>query len=142
MTGSWSGEMEKVWRRLSLVSADEGGSSWRRRAAGLAPEAKAAGSTTNSNLIGTDNPIHSPRIQVVAKFEPWFFPNQICLRTDSIHKAQISEDVLWACVCNKIRLRGYSGTLLRRISCTEEFGFSGFTLVFCSTKVLSNKTPS
>ena len=127
MTGSWSGEMKKVWRRLSPFSADEGGSSWRRRAAGLAPEAKAAGSTTNSNLIGTDNPIHSPRIQVVAKFEPWFFPNQ-SLRRDSIHKVHISEEVLWACVCNKSCLRSYSGTWLRRASCTEKFGVSGFTL--------------
>ena len=91
MTGSWSGEMKKVWRRLSLVSADEGGSSWHRWAAGLAPEAKAAGSTTNSNLIGTDNPIHSPRIQVVAKLEPWFFPNKICLRRDPIHKVHMGQ---------------------------------------------------
>ena len=137
MTGSWSGEMKKVWRRLSPFSADEGGSSWRRRAAGLAPEAKAAGSTTNSNLIGTDNPIHSPRIQVVATFEPWFFPNQICLKsTKYISPRRSSGPTL---VTN---LRGYSGTWLRRISSTKKFGFSGFTLVFCSTKVLFNKTPS
>ena len=50
------------------------------------------------------------------------------LRRDSIHKVHISEEMLWACVCNKSCLRGYSGTWLRRASCTEKFGVSGFTL--------------
>ena len=79
---------------------------------------KLLGAQTNSNLIGTDNPIHSPRIQVKA----------MVLRRDSIHKVHISEEMLWACVCNKSCLRGYSGTWLRRASCTEKFGVSGFTL--------------
>ena len=136
MTGSWSGEMKKVWRRLSPFSADEGGSSWRRRAAGLAPEAKAAGSTTNSNLIGADNPIYSPQIQVVAKLRPWFLGGTPS--TKYISPRRCSGPAFVTNLASEVTVvRGSGGLHVLR-----NLVFQVSHLVFCSTKVLSIKTPS
>ena len=97
---------------------------------------KLLGAQTNSNLIGTDNPIHSPRIQVRAKLRPWFLGGTPS--TKYISPRRCSGPAFVTNLASEVTVvRGSGGLHVLR-----NLVFQVSHLVFCSTKVLSIKTPS
>ena len=141
LTGSWSEEMKKVWRRLSPFL------SWRRWKQLAAPGSKAG---TRGQSCWEHKPIPTSLAQTipfsVLEFKLLPHLNHGSSRTKFALRGTPSTKYIsprrssWPTLVTN--LRGYSGTWLRRISSTKKFGLSGFTLVFCSTTVLFNKTPS
>ena len=96
---------------------------------------KLLGAQANSNLIGTDNPIHSPRIQVVAKFEPWLRGTP---SSKYISPRRFSGPAFATNLASEVTVVIRSGGF----HVLKNLVFQVSHLVFSLTKVLSNKTPS